>query len=153
MLQRSYGAGPWPSVVWVATWSCVGSKLVDLAGSASGGEVRSSCNVGAAAPDSARRSWTAGSRLGSEGYYTARSCGVVARVRFVLSDVGRGGGPRAGVCFCGVCGLVSWGRRVIACLVFWPDFPYKQGNVWFLDSIFLINWVNMVILTFSSNDQ
>jgi hypothetical protein len=36
MFQRSYGTGPWPSVVWVATWSCAGSKLIDPAGSALG---------------------------------------------------------------------------------------------------------------------
>jgi hypothetical protein len=33
MQRWSYGAGPWPSAVWVATWSCVGSKFVDPAGS------------------------------------------------------------------------------------------------------------------------
>jgi hypothetical protein len=35
MQRWSYGAGSWPSAVWVVTWSCAGSKFVDPAGSAS----------------------------------------------------------------------------------------------------------------------
>jgi hypothetical protein len=36
MQQWSYGIGSWFRVIWVATWSCAGSKFVDLTGSASG---------------------------------------------------------------------------------------------------------------------
>jgi hypothetical protein len=86
-------------------------------------EVRSGCYVGAAAPGSARRSWSAGSWLGSGGYKTARSCGIVARVRFVPSGVSRGGGPGAG----GVFLWRTWpsvvrttGPRFFGCLARFP---------------------------------
>jgi hypothetical protein len=64
----------------------------------------------------------------------------VASVRFVPSGVSRGGGPGAG-------GVFLW--RLWPCVMgttgpclfgfFWPGFPYKHGNVWFLDSVSLIN--------------
>jgi hypothetical protein len=36
MMVQSYEAMLWPSAVWVASWSCMGSKFIDLAGSAWG---------------------------------------------------------------------------------------------------------------------
>jgi hypothetical protein len=39
----------------------------------------------------------------------------------------------------------------LVCAVFRLGFPYKPGNVWFLDPVSLINWVILCIALYLSN--
>ena len=105
-------------------------------------EGRSGYYVGAAAP----KAWCLGGGLeicvDSEYVDPAGSSPGDAEV--VLAGTS-GRRPRNWRCVCCVGGCVVWMAGLLACVVFRLGFPYKPGFVWFLDPVFLINWVTLSI--------
>jgi hypothetical protein len=130
-------------------WCCVGGEVVDPAGSSSG-----YAKVVLVA--------TSGRRPRKHGAWVATWISVwtaslstrlvpLRAMRRLFWMVRRGGGPGARGVFVALVGCVVWMTGLLACAVFRLGFPYKPGNVWFLDPVSLINWVILCIALYLSN--